>query len=235
MRMDRDEIMGRVADADPLDASVIEAWERSGGPDAVLARVLASPRVPVPARTRPWVRRRWAWAAMAAVLVTATGLGLTAWLAGPSGRADSGGVLMGRRQALTTLVAAGEPSSPPGRGNPAQRLEERGRFCVAAGYEVMRDTGAAGAVTANAATWGDAVTWMWAIYSGYEVPVLSGAPLAGSWRGAQAGMIAALMRAGIVPADTARLHPPVEPITASEWNLLLSRLSGVEMKYDSQP
>jgi hypothetical protein len=222
--MDRDDIMERLAAADPLDPAVLEAWRRSRMPEAVLSRVLSSPRASDGDSNRLVARRRWAWAGMTAVLVAAAVLGLAAWLTGVPDRRDTGDMLVSRGRALSALVASGDAHAGTGVMVPLDNTEEGRRARAALGGEMLRDLGAAAAVTANAATWGEAVTWIWAVYAGGDLPEASGIPLAGSWRGADAGKMVTLMRAGIVPWDAARLHAPRDLITAAEWESLLRSL-----------
>jgi hypothetical protein len=225
--MNRDEIMERLTDADPLDESVVEAWKQSGRPEAVLAGVLASPRTPTRTRAKTTAGRRLTWAGVATVLVVAAGLGLTTWLGGHSGGAAVGDNLIDRGRALTTLIALAGTQESRGVLAPYDGNDQDGGFRAVVGLEMLRSTGAATSVSVNAASWLEAVTWLWVVYSGDEAPMASGIPLAGSWRGTEAGMIAALMRAGIVPADAARLHAPEKPLSVPDWELLLRRLEMV--------
>lgn len=222
--MGRDDILRKVADADPLDRSLVEEWERGGAAEAVLARVLASaregaPAVP-PSRT---TRHQWAWVAAVTALAVAAVL-VAVLLTGGSGAPIKTPLLADRGRTLASLAVWAETHGLPGVQTPRGSVDAARSVQEAAAAEAMRGSGAAAFVNDTAATWGEVVAWLWMAVDGRapRVPPLGFAW--GAWRAPEVGMLVALIQAGVLPPGTALVHNPQEPVTEELWEGLLLRL-----------
>ena len=223
--MARNDIMQRLADADPLDRSVAEEWERSGAAEAVLSRVLALTQEEAPPAPARHGRRRWAWAAPVTALAGIAVL-VAVLLSGGQGAPTVSPALADRGRALASLAVSVETVGHPGVQVPPAPVDALRGLRQAAARETMRGSGAAAFVSANAVTWGEAVTWLWMAAGGGRPAVAPLGFASGSWRAPEAGMLAALTAAGFLSPGTARLHGPREPMTAAQWDALLLRLRG---------